>query len=210
MIVEPSSARQKILDTASSVFAEKGFAGARVDEIARRAQVNKAMLYYHVGNKQALYTAVLTRNFDRMEETLAEALKKSGTARERVEAMIIGIARNLGALPDHPRIVLREMASAGTNLQPDVLERIVRILKTVRNLLVEGIHNGDLRPTDPVMTHLAVIGGLLVLNAVAPLRERVSEIDPEIAPTENEIDVGPFLADLLLRGIATHENGENP
>jgi AcrR family transcriptional regulator len=210
MNAELSPTQQKILDIASSVFAEEGFAGARVDEIARRAQVNKAMLYYHVGNKQALYTAVLSRNFDRMEEALADALKRSGTANERIEAMITGIARTLRALPDHPRIVLREFASAGTNLQADILERFVQILRTVRNLLAEGVRKGELRPTDPVMTHLALIGGLLVLNAVAPLRERVSEIDPEIAASDNEADVGPFLADLLLRGIATQHNGEIP
>jgi AcrR family transcriptional regulator len=210
MSSEVSAARQKILDIASSVFAEGGFAGARVDEIARRAQVNKAMLYYHVGNKQALYTAVLARNFDRMEEALTDALKEGGTARERIEAMITGIAQTLRALPDHPRIVLREMASSGANLQPDVLDRMVQILKTVRKLLTDGVLSGELRPTDPIMTHFAVIGGLLILNAIGPLRERVSIIDPEIAATEDEIDVGTFLADLLLRGIARDENGESP
>ena len=209
MRAELSATQQKILDTASSVFAEKGFAGARVDEIARRAQVNKAMLYYHVGNKQALYNAVLARNFDRVEEALTDALGKGGTAIERIEAMITGFARSLKFLPDHPRIVLREFASAGSNLQRDVLESMMRIMKTVRKLLAEGVRSGELRPTDPVMTHLALVGGVLILNAVAPLRERVSEIDPEIAASENEVDPGPFLADLLLRGIATQQDGEN-
>lgn len=205
---ESSPSRQKILDAASTVFAEQGFAGARVDEIARRAGVNKAMLYYHVGNKQALYTAVLTRNFDFMNEALADAVAGGGSARQRLEASITGIARALKALPDHPRIVLREMASAGTSLQPDVLERIVRILTTVRNLLVEGIRSGDLRPTDPVMTHLALVGGLLILNAVTPLRERVSEIDPGLSVSDDDPDVGAFLADLLLNGIAASGTGE--
>ena len=59
----PSQTRERIVGAASAIFADKGFAGARVDEIARRAGVNKAMLYYHVGDKQALYTAVLTHNF---------------------------------------------------------------------------------------------------------------------------------------------------
>ncbi|HVR42592.1 MAG TPA: helix-turn-helix domain-containing protein, partial [Thermoanaerobaculia bacterium] len=44
--------RDHILDVAAAVFAEQGFAGARIDEIARRAGVNKAMLYYRVGNKE--------------------------------------------------------------------------------------------------------------------------------------------------------------
>ncbi len=72
---EPAT-RQTILDAASSVFAADGFGGARVDEIARRAGVNKALLYYHVGNKQALYTAVLMRTFDRLEAALAGAMSR--------------------------------------------------------------------------------------------------------------------------------------
>ena len=66
--------RDRILDAASAVFAELGFAGARVDDIAERAGVNKAMLYYHVGDKQALYSAVLLRNFDRVRTALDDAL----------------------------------------------------------------------------------------------------------------------------------------
>ncbi|MGK2855839.1 MAG: TetR family transcriptional regulator, partial [Thermoanaerobaculia bacterium] len=50
-----------ILEAAADVFSESGFEGARVDEIARRAGVNKAMLYYRVGNKDELYEAVFRR-----------------------------------------------------------------------------------------------------------------------------------------------------
>ena len=204
----PARARQQILDAASSVFADAGFAGARVDEIARRAGVNKAMLYYHVGNKGALYTAVLTRNFDRMEAALAEGLSARGTARDRLDSIIAGVARALKELPDHPRIVLREFASGGTNLQPEVLERMVRVLGMVRNLLEEGVRRNEFRATDPVMTHLTLVGASLILNAVTPLADRVAEIDPEIKFPDNDAEVGFFLADLLLNGIAAPRNGE--
>ena len=129
------SPEHDILDAASTVFAEHGFAGARVDEIARRAGVNKAMLYYHVGNKQALYTAVLSRNFERMEKVLGPVVDLGGGPSEKVEALIREIARVLRELPDHPRIVLRELASAGSNLQPEVIERMIGLLGTVRDLL---------------------------------------------------------------------------
>ena len=199
--------RDLILDAAAVVFAEHGYAGARVDDIAARAGVNKAMLYYHVGNKQALYTAVLTSNFDRMEESLDQALAQGGPAIERLEVVITGIARTLRHLPDHPRIVLREFASSGENLEPEVLERMVRVLGTVRDVLAAGIRSGEFRTTDPIMTHLALIGASLVLSTVAPLRERISEIDPGIEASD-DADVGGFLADFLLHGIAMPGTGE--
>ena len=208
MTESPHPARQKILDAASRAFAEEGFGGARVDEIARRAGVNKAMLYYHVGNKQALYTAVLTRNFDRMEEALAERFAAGGSARDRMELIVSGVSRILKELPDHPRIILREFASGGTNLEPEVLERMAKVLTMVRALLSEGVQSREFRATDPFMTHLTLVGASLILNVVGPLRERVSEIDPGIGAPPDDQDAGAFLGDLLLHGIAASGNGE--
>lgn len=208
MAAKSSVARQKILDAASAVFAEEGFAGARVDEIAHRAKVNKAMLYYHVGNKQDLYTAVLTRNFDRMDEALIDAMKIGGSAPDRLRAIIAGIALALKTIPDHPRIVLREFASGGTDLQPQVLERMVKILGMVRNLLADGVRSEEFRATDPVMTHLTLVGASLILNAGPPLGMRVSEIDSGVGFPNDDADVGTFLADLLLHGIAAPGIGE--
>ncbi|KLU61013.1 biofilm operon icaADBC HTH-type negative transcriptional regulator IcaR [Peptococcaceae bacterium CEB3] len=47
-------AKQKIMDAAREIFAEKGFDGARVDEIAKRAQVNKALIYYYFESKEQI------------------------------------------------------------------------------------------------------------------------------------------------------------
>jgi TetR/AcrR family transcriptional regulator len=200
--------RQRILGAASKEFADQGFAGARVDEIARSADVNKAMLYYHVGNKQDLYTAVLTRNFDRMDEALVDATAAEGSGPDRLQAIIAGVAQALKANPDHSRIVLREFASGGANLQPEVLQRLVKILGMVRTLLADGVRSEEFRATDPVMTHLTLVGASLILNAVTPLVGRVSEIDPEIRFPGDDADVGIFLADLLLNGISAPRTGE--
>ena len=204
----PNRSQQKILDAASAVFAEEGFAGARVDEIAQRAGVNKAMLYYHVGNKQDLYTAVLNRNFDRMDEALVDAMKMDESAPDRLRVITAGVTQALKAIPDHPRIVLREFAAGGSNLQPEVLERKVNILGMVRHLLADGVRSEEFRLTDPVMTHLTLVGASLILNAAAPLRERISEIDSGVEIPDDDADVGAFLADLLMHGIATPRTGE--
>lgn len=73
--------REKILAAAATEFAGKGFAGARVDAIARRARVNKQMLYYCFGAKRELYREILRRKFaertaflDSMPATIEEAL----------------------------------------------------------------------------------------------------------------------------------------
>jgi hypothetical protein len=78
----------------------------------------------------------------------------------------------------------------------------------VRSLLAEGVRNDEFRATDPVMTHLTLVGASLILNAAVPLRERVTEIDSGIGLPDPDADVGAFLADLLMHGIATPRTGE--
>src|SRR5208283_3037003 len=60
----PKRSRERILVAALKEFAAKGFAGARVDFIARRAAINKRMLYHYFGNKEGLFKAVLRRKIN--------------------------------------------------------------------------------------------------------------------------------------------------
>lgn len=53
------NSRQKILDTAAALFAEKGYDGSRMDEIAERAQVNKALIYYYFKSKEKILEEIL-------------------------------------------------------------------------------------------------------------------------------------------------------
>jgi len=208
MTSKSSAARQKILDASSAVFAEEGFAGARVDAIAQRAGVNKAMLYYHIGDKRALYGEVLNRNFGRIEKALKENLPDEGSASDRLRAVIIIVERAIAANPDHPRIVLREFASGATNLPVEILHRMLGLLTVVRDILAEGTGSGEFRPTEPVMTHLTLIGAILMLSVISSLRDRVADLGPTIDFPSSDSDVAKFLGDLLLQGVAAPRSGE--
>ena len=209
MADKTSRARQKILDAASRAFAEEGFAGARVDEIARRAGVNKAMLYYHIGDKRALYGEVLKRNFGRIEKALDENLPDEGSAADRLRAVITIVERAIAANPDHPRIVLREFASGAANLPEEILRRMLGLLTVVGDILTEGTGSGEFRRTEPVMTHLTLVGALLMLNVVSPLRERFTDLGSTIDVPGADTDIAKFLGDLLLQGIAATRSGES-
>jgi len=75
----PERSRERILAAALKEFAAKGFAGARVDFIARRAAINKRMLYHYFGNKEGLFKAVLRR---KISERQAWAENLSGDPAE--------------------------------------------------------------------------------------------------------------------------------
>lgn len=63
----PVSAKQRLLEAATMEFSEHGFAGARIDEIARKAKLNKQLIYHYFGGKQKLYAAVLTDMVRRLQ-----------------------------------------------------------------------------------------------------------------------------------------------
>ena len=194
--------RDRILDAASAVFAEQGFAGARVDDIASRARVNKAMLYYHVGDKTALYSAVLLRNFGRVRVALDEALASGGTARQRLEAVITALTRMVQRHPDHPRMMLREIASGAASLEPEVLAAMLEVVGVVRTLIAEGTAAGEFRAIDPVLTHLTLVGAVVFLNASAPIRDRAAALGPAFDLPEPTTDIASFINLMLLEGLA--------
>src|ERR1051325_9599261 len=69
----PQQTQQRILEAALQEFAAKGFAGARVDVIARRARINKRMLYHYFGDKEGLFREVLRRKIGERSAWLASA-----------------------------------------------------------------------------------------------------------------------------------------
>jgi TetR/AcrR family transcriptional regulator len=80
----PERTRARILSAARREFAAKGIAGARVDAIARRAGVNKRMLYHYFGSKDGLFVAVLQRTLDeRIAHVTGESKDTAGRLRGR-------------------------------------------------------------------------------------------------------------------------------
>ena len=69
----PQQTQQRILEAALEEFSAKGFAGARVDVIARRARINKRMLYHYFGDKEGLFREVLRRKIAERSAWLATA-----------------------------------------------------------------------------------------------------------------------------------------
>ena len=61
VVRDPRRTRERILAAALKEFSTKGFAGARVDRIARRARINKRMLYHYFGHKDDLFREILRR-----------------------------------------------------------------------------------------------------------------------------------------------------
>lgn len=196
----PDDPKARILASAAEVFAEIGFAGARVDEIAARAGVNKAMLYYHVGDKERLYTAVLTDVVDRAVEKLRAAADAEADPRRKVERLLQTFADIGASNPTFVPIMLREVASGGASLPDEMLLRMATVFRVVAEVLAAGRSAGHFRQTDPLLTHVSLVGSMMFLVASQPIRARLAGVaGVEHAHTLD--DLARHTATLFLHGL---------
>ena len=99
--------REQLLDVGRSLFAEKGYEGTSVEEIAARAGVSKPVVYEHFGGKEGLYAVVVDREVSRMLGTVTEGLS-GGTARELLEQAAMALLSYVENDSDGFRILVRD------------------------------------------------------------------------------------------------------
>ncbi len=144
----PEAVRQDILTVATAEFAENGFSGARVDEIAARTRTSKRMIYYYFGDKEGLFVAVLEAAYARIRE-IESGLDLAGLP--PMEAM-----RRLAEFtftyqndnPDFVRLVMVENIHRGSHLarSAKIQALNVSVLQTLRETYERGVADGVFRP----------------------------------------------------------------
>ncbi len=198
-----------ILEAAADVFFERGFAGARVDEIARRAGVNKAMLYYHVGDKDALFDAVLRRNLARALARVRPAVAAADGSAAKLRALVDALAEN-ARTEEHLLLIVRELTGGGEHLSDEILGELVKLAQATWEVLSEGAATGRFRPVHPLAVHLALVAAVMLLTISAPVRARLATqglVPPDAPPFP--ADIGAFVSDLFLNGIEISPGGES-
>ena len=82
--------REQLISIGRTAFAELGFEGASVEEIAARAGVSKPVVYEHFGGKEGLYAVVVDREMLALEKVITDSLE-NGSWRERIEQAVMAI-----------------------------------------------------------------------------------------------------------------------
>jgi AcrR family transcriptional regulator len=167
------SSREAILDSATEVFMESGFSGARVEEIARRAAANKAMIYYHFGSKQDLYRAVLLRLFGDVLAEIARLKVTDAPPGEKLRALYTRVAAHFEAKRALPHIMLREILAGGKSIDAEASRTLFVIVSFVADTIREGVRIGEFREVDPLLLHMSVLAPLMVHHVGDSFRERI-------------------------------------
>jgi TetR/AcrR family transcriptional regulator len=155
--------RAEILAAAERHFAEVGFEAARLEDIAADVGIRRAAIFYHFGDKQELYEAVLGEVFAGGMDYLPE----SGSVIERLEGSLAGWIDYVSQRPTVARLILREAASA----RPGVVSAFVRAggppVKWFRAVIDEGVKSGELKPLTDPHRFISLMGATTVFHFAA-------------------------------------------
>ena len=166
--MEPVHTEEKIKRAALKEFAQHGFEGARVDRIALKAKVNKAMIYYHYKNKENLYESILKEVYQAIFPLVIEKIPGEKKPDEKIEIIIGEFINFIQELDqDFVRMMLRELSSGGKYFKKIMFPGvIVPLLNFIETLFSDGARTGIFKGVNPHYTFLQTFGSIIFFNAL--------------------------------------------
>jgi AcrR family transcriptional regulator len=176
--------RERLLDSAAQLFAQKGYASTSVREIVAAAGVTKPALYYYFGSKEGVYLEIMRNTLDRFLGFLESFRKVHRTVRQRLlslmDSLLVMFVQDI-----HIAKVIHSLYYGPPQGAPffdyDIFH--VKVRETTQELVREGIQKGELRQKDPEDITWAMLGAINVAMEVqlchpeyAPGREGLSRI----------------------------------
>jgi AcrR family transcriptional regulator len=174
----PPSSRDKILEVSEALFAQRGFAGVGMRQVAEAAGLGKSSLFHHFRGKAQLYYEVLGRVLGRIQERLDSALAAGAGPRERLQSWIDALVDALAEHPTSARLLLRGLFEDDDLARPlpeaERTEQVLgRILQQIHRLLREGVESGAFRRVSVPDTVQTLIGATVYHFASAEFGETV-------------------------------------
>ena len=177
----------RIIAAAREEFSRRGYEGARVDQIARRAGVNKQLLFYYFHSKRGLFSAVLARGAAELEQALAGLSIGGDRPLDRIRAALAAQFDFLAAHPDLVTLLTQAGRSDARPFSPAIKRLVV--------LLAEGQGRGQVR--DDLDPHLAAAQAIVLMVAYLGLESLIAVSAPPLGADEPAVR-------LVLDGVAAH------
>jgi len=182
--------KEKIISAAIEVFAEKGKHGARMEQIAAKAGVNKAMLYYYYSSKDNLFYEVLKSIIQNISQhmfsTFHLSIASDRSPIERVKRIVNAHFEAFSQNSNFAKIALQALAN-----EPHAIRSIIKNIKdnaggtdttpveNFRSIFEEGISRKELRNIDPKQVLISIIGMNLVYFIGKPVAEALLDLNVE-------------------------------
>jgi TetR/AcrR family transcriptional regulator, fatty acid metabolism regulator protein len=189
--------RRAILHAAVRVFADKGYHGCRIADVARVAGVAYGLVYHYFRNKEELLESVFAEQWGILISALKAIDEGPGTASEKIAAVFAFVFDVFKTAPAAVRVLILEVTRTPHSLRAgSTRETFELAVQTVADVIRQGQEQGELRTDlDPVVAAAGVLGALEL---------SVSGMVVGLVPAANEQEIDEakrVAADLVLRGL---------
>jgi AcrR family transcriptional regulator len=187
--------RERILDAAFSVFSQRGYRQAGVDEVGRQAETSKGGVYFHFPTKESLFLELLRTTADRLTGKVERTIAPYEDPIERAD---VALRTVLGVFAGHrtmARLFLIDAVGAGPEFQAELQRLHERFAGIISRQLDEAVATGIIEPIDTEVAGMAWFGAL---NEVV-MRWLMSEQHGRLE------DTYPTLRSILLRSVGIPE-----
>jgi len=187
--------RQAILRAAEVVFAEHGYAGARMDDVAAEVGIKRASMVYYFRDKASLYRALLQDLYGELLERHRRVLEEPGSVQDRVMGFLSIWAQHIAERPGSLRIMMWESAHERRETAEPLAAELAPILQTIGSVVDEGRNAGVFRDIDAMRFLMIVTGATAFLTL--GLNVLTAQASP-LSPTELHAELRNVVTRLLF------------
>ncbi|HCQ13845.1 TetR/AcrR family transcriptional regulator [Flavobacterium sp.] len=161
----------EILNVAERLFAEEGFDGTSVRDIAKKANINVAMISYYFGSKEKLLEAVVIHRIGTMKLRLENLLQEDSTPIEKIEKLVVYYINQINANRSIYQILHFELSTKKREINTDAFTEVKKNnLKVMESIVKEGQLQGIFQPNINIaLLSPTIIGSLIYFHMNKPL-----------------------------------------
>lgn len=174
-MVKDKSTEQRIFNAARKVFLQKGLAGARMQEIADEAGINKALLHYYFRSKEHLFQGIFQEVFEQISKGFGDILNADMDVMGKTKFLIEMYVDNLCANRYLPVFVLSEMNQHPERLEGLITQGIVNYFAPFFIQMEKEAEEGKIRKVNPMHFMLNLLGMVIFPFAAYPLLSLVTK-----------------------------------
>jgi AcrR family transcriptional regulator len=138
--------KEEIVAEATRLFAERGYEGTSMGDLAERVGLRKASLFHHFESKDVLYATVLSQLLEGVQTAIVGAARSEGSFVERVDALTDAITGMLGQEPHAARLLIREAMDWGPVMRDKLANSIQEVLRAAVEFAKAGQKEGVFNP----------------------------------------------------------------
>jgi TetR/AcrR family transcriptional regulator len=202
-VIESNKTEQQILDAAYRVFQRKGKAGARMQEIADEAGINKSMLHYYFRSKDILFSKIFLKAITEFFGSIMPILNHPDTIWQvKVKELLAHYVKFMRKNPDMPFFLMNEINQNGEAIFNQLHVGDIFIKSVFFQQINEAAKAGEIKNVNPLQVFISIVSNIIFPFIAAPMvKKLVAMSDTNWDTFINEREI--FTVDLIINYLET-------